>query len=539
MSDPTPLQQIAPDVRLGRDVRVFGFVNLYGCSIGDESRIGTFVEVQKNATIGARCKISSHTFICEGVTIEDEVFIGHGVQFTNDRDPFATANGRPQTEADWQVIPTRVCRGASIGSGAVILPGVTIGAGALVGAGAVVTRDVPAGMVVAGNPARFLRARGPEQTEQPAAAAVPAPIGTIDLRSQYAALREELSQALLGVAESTQYILGPKVQAFETQFAEFCGTSHCVGVNSGTSALHLALLAAGVGAGDEVITVPMTFVATCWAIRYVGARPVFVDVDPVTYTMDPARVEAHITSRTRAILPVHLYGQPADMEPLLQIADRHGIPVIEDAAQAHGAEYCGKPAGSLGRLGCFSFYPGKNLGAMGEAGALVTNDPELAARVRALRDHGQSTRHRHDELGFNYRMDALQAAVLSVKLKHLSDWNQTRRDLADRYSRELAGLPLQLPGTGPGCNPVWHQYVVLSPQREALQRELQARGIATGLHYPVPVHLQPAFTDLGHSLGDFPTTERIAGDCLSLPLYPEMNPFQQARVIEGVRSFFV
>ena len=537
MSDATPLQQIAPDVRLGRDVRLHGFVNLYGCSIGDESRIGTFVEIQKNAAIGARCKISSHTFICEGVTIEDEVFVGHGVQFTNDRDPAATANGKPQTEADWQVIPTRVCRGASIGTGAIILPGVTIGAGALVGAGAVVTRDVPPGMVVAGNPARVQRARE-SAPEEPAPALAAPPIGTIDLRAQFTALREELTRELLEVAESTQYILGPKVQAFEEQFAAFCGSSHCIGVNSGTSALHLALLAAGVGEGDEVITVPLTFVATCWAIRYVGACPVFVDVDPITYTMDPSQVAARITPRTRAILPVHLYGQPAELEPLLLLGEQYGIPVVEDAAQAHGAEYQGRKVGSIGRIGCFSFYPGKNLGAMGEAGALVTSDPEIARRARSLRDHGQSTRHQHGELGFNYRMDALQGAVLAVKLRYLPAWNQTRQALAARYTAALAGLPLQLPQVEADRTHVWHQYVVLSERRDELQAELRMLGIATGLHYPVPVHLQRAFAYLEHRSGDFPVAERITRECLSLPLFPEFTHPQQDRVIEGICSLF-
>jgi dTDP-4-amino-4,6-dideoxygalactose transaminase len=324
------------------------------------------------------------------------------------------------------------------------------------------------------------------------------------------------------------------VTAFEEAFAAAHGVGHCIGVNTGTSALHLALIAAGVGPGDEVITVPMTFVATSWAISYCGARPVFVDVDPATYTMDPDRVADRITPRTKAIMPVHLYGQPADLGPLREVADRHGIPLIEDAAQAHLAAYQGKPVGGFGLAAGFSFYPGKNLGACGEAGAVVTNDDALAARMRALRDHAQTQRYHHAEIGFNYRMDAIQGAVLGIKFKHLARWTERRRHLAARYLTALRDLPLDLPQVAAGRDPVWHLFVVLHPDRDRVRAALEDRGIQTGLHYPVPVHLQPAYRHLGHQPGDFPVAERVGRECLTLPLYPEMTEDQQDAVVAAL-----
>jgi dTDP-4-amino-4,6-dideoxygalactose transaminase len=375
---------------------------------------------------------------------------------------------------------------------------------------------------------------------QKRAATLPAepPVPLTDLKAQFEGLRDEVLQALGEVAESTAYVLGPRVEAFERDFAAYVGSKHCIAVNSGTSALHLALIGAGVGPGDEVITVPMTFVATTWAISYVGAKPVFADVDPVTYTMDVDRVEALITRRTKAILPVHLYGQPADMEPLLELGRRYGIPVIEDAAQAHGASYHGEGAGSMGLCGCFSFYPGKNLGGYGEGGAVVTDDERIAARLKALRDHAQSRRYHHEEIGFNYRMDGFQGAVLGIKLKRLEDWTASRRQLAARYREHLSRLPLQLPTEAPGRSSAWHLFVVLHPERNRIRTALEARGIMTGLHYPVPVHLQEAYKSLRHREGDFPMSERVARECFSLPLFPEMTERQQDRVIETLWDIF-
>jgi dTDP-4-amino-4,6-dideoxygalactose transaminase len=358
----------------------------------------------------------------------------------------------------------------------------------------------------------------------------------LDLRAQYVRIREELLRAMQEVADSTTYVLGPKVAEFEKAFAAYVGAKHCVGVNSGTSALHLALLSAGVGPGDEVITVPMTFIATSWAVSYVGARPVYVDVGPDTYTMDVSQVERRLTRRTKAILPVHLYGQPADLGPLLEVSRRHGVPLIEDAAQAHGAEYRGRRAGTFGLAGCFSFYPGKNLGALGEGGAVVTDDDRVAARLRALRDHAQAQRYHHEEVGFNYRMDALQGAVLAVKLKYLDRWTEARRFLAERYRTHLARLPLRLPAERHGRRHVWHLFVALHPERDRLRRELEARGVQTGLHYPIPLHLQKAYAHLGHRAGDFPVAERVGRECLTLPLFAEMTVRQQDAVIGALRD---
>ncbi|MGE5608598.1 MAG: DegT/DnrJ/EryC1/StrS family aminotransferase [Bacillota bacterium] len=375
-----------------------------------------------------------------------------------------------------------------------------------------------------------------ERTVLPATAGTTAAVPFADLRAQYAQIGEEVMGALREVVESAVFVLGPKVAQFERDFAAYVGAKHCIGVSSGTAALHLALIGAGVGQGDEVITVPMTFIATSWAISYVGARPVFVDVDPATYTMDPEQVEKHITSRTRAILPVHLYGQMADMDALLEIGRRHGIPVIEDAAQAHGAAYNGRNAGTLGQCGCFSFYPGKNLGAYGEAGAVVTDDDAIAARLRALRDHAQEKRYHHGEIGFNYRMDAFQGAILEIKLRYLEGWTRARSTLADRYKESMADLAIQLPMQIVNRRHVWHLFVILHEQRERLRQELEARGICTGLHYPVPLHLQQAYRHLGYGPGAFPVAERIARECLSLPLFAEMTPVQQDAVIEAMRD---
>ena len=364
----------------------------------------------------------------------------------------------------------------------------------------------------------------------------PHSIPFVDLKGQYTAIRDEVHAALQTVLEQCSFASGPAVTAFEAAFARYCGVRHCIGVNSGTSALHLALIACGVGPGDEVITVPMTFVATSWAISYVGARPVFVDIEPTTYTMDVEQVERAITPRTRALLPVHLYGQMADLSPLLEMCERYGLALIEDAAQAHGAEYHGTRAGGMSQVGCFSFYPGKNLGAYGEGGAVTTNDDAIAARVRMLRDHAQSAKYRHEEVGFNYRMDGLQGAILDVKLRHLDAWNAARCQAAARYEILLDDTSLALPREAKGRRSVWHLYVVRHPQRDRLQQALTAAGIGSGLHYPIPVHLQPAYAHLGHEAGDFPVTERVAGECLSLPMYAELTEEQQVYIAHTLKQ---
>ncbi len=352
----------------------------------------------------------------------------------------------------------------------------------------------------------------------------------LDLKAQYRSIADEIHQAVDRVLESGRFTLGPEVEAFEQEFAAYCGAEHAVGVNSGTSALHLALLAAGVGPGHEVITVPMTFVATVAAVGYAGAIPVFVDVDPRFYTMDPEKIEPAITERTRAIVPVHLYGQPAEMDRIIEVAAKHEIAVIEDAAQAHGAEYRGKRVGALGDLGAFSFYPGKNLGAYGEGGIVVTNSGKYARTIRMLRDWGTETKYYHELKGFNYRMDAIQGAILRVKLRHLEDWTQARRNRAMRYEDRLAATNFVLPGVMPDARHVYHVYAVRSLRREVLQAALAKKNIYTGLHYPVPVHLQEAWSELKYKRGDFPVSERIANEEISLPMFPELSEEQMESV---------
>lgn len=358
----------------------------------------------------------------------------------------------------------------------------------------------------------------------------------VDLQAQYRALKPEIDAAVLRVFENAQFILGPAVAAFETDFAAYCHTAEAVGVNSGTSALHLALLAAGVGRGDEVITTPFTFVATAAAIEYAGARPVFVDIEPDYWTLDPSKIEAAITPRTKAIVPVHLYGQPADMDPIRDVARRHKLVVIEDAAQAHGAEYKGRRCGSMGEIGCFSFYPGKNLGAYGEGGAVVTNDAAIASRIRLLRSWGEEVRYEHKYRGFNYRMDGVQGAVLGVKLRYLEQWTDARRRHAIEYGRQLRGTGVRVPVERDGCRHVYHVYVVRVDRRDDVRAQLTAAGVQTGVHYPIPVHLQPAYRDLGYVPGDFPVSERVAGEVLSLPIYPELTSEQIALVADVLRA---
>ena len=353
----------------------------------------------------------------------------------------------------------------------------------------------------------------------------------LDLKAQYTEIKPQVDAAVARVIESAQFVLGPEVAAFEERFAAYCGVRHCVALNSGTSALHLALLAAGVGPGDEVITVSMTFVATTAAILYCGAKPVFVDVDPDTWTMDPNLVKAAITPRTKAILPVHLHGLMADMDPIIEVADRAGLIVIEDAAQAHGSEYRGLRAGSIGDIGCFSFYPGKNLGAYGEAGAAVTNSSDLARQLALLRDWGQESKYNHVLPGYNFRMDGIQAAVLNVKMAYIESWTEARQAVASHYDRLLARAQFKRPLPPPHCRHVYHVYAVEVEHRDQVQKALSAAGIGTGIHYPVPVHLQKAYGELGYGRGDFPVTEAIANRFLSLPIYAELQPEQVAKVV--------
>jgi dTDP-4-amino-4,6-dideoxygalactose transaminase len=360
----------------------------------------------------------------------------------------------------------------------------------------------------------------------------------LDLAAQLRPIRPAIDAAIARALDHNTFCLGPDVAQFEKDFAQYCGAAHCLAMNSGTSALHIALRLLNVGPGDEVITTPFTFIATSWAISYCGAKPVYVDIDDATFNLDPRQVERAITPRTKAILPVHLYGQPCDLDALLAIGRKHQLPLVEDAAQAHGAKYRGRTVGTFGAMSCFSFYPAKNLGACGEGGALVTNDPALAARAKSLREHGSTQRYHHDELGYNYRMEGIQGAVLGVKLKHLPAWQEGRRRVAARYAELLADTPLRLPCEAAGNESAWHLYTVRHPRRDELKKHLDANGVGSAVHYPVPLHLQKVYAPLGYKPGDFPVTERAAGEVLSLPMFAELTDAQLQRVAAVVKAFF-
>ena len=367
------------------------------------------------------------------------------------------------------------------------------------------------------------------------------PIPYLDLPAQLRGLRQEIDAAIARTLDHCSFCLGPDTLQFEKDFAAFVGAEHCVGFNSGTSALHVAMRLLNIGSGDEVITTPFTFIATSWAIAYVGAKPVFVDIDDATFNLAPELIEQAITPRTKAILPVHLYGHPFDVDPILAICRKHNLPLVEDAAQAHGAKYKGRTVGSFGAMSCFSFYPGKNLGACGEGGALVLprEGAEFDRRARALREHGSSVRYYHDEIGYNYRMEGIQGAVLGVKLKHLRNWTEERRRVAKRYTELLADTSLQLPHEAVYAESAWHLYVVRHPRRDELKKHLEASGVGCALHYPLPLHLQKALADLGHQDGDFPVAEKAGRECLSLPIYPELTETQIQRVVQVIKAFFV
>lgn len=361
----------------------------------------------------------------------------------------------------------------------------------------------------------------------------------LDLKANFKPLREEILAEITDVLDNTAYILGPKVAKFEEQFAAMHQVAYCAAVSSGTDANHLALWALGIGPGDEVIIPANTFVATAWGATLCGAMPVFVDCDPRTYNIDPTKIEAAITHRTKAIVAVHLYGQPADMDALRAIANKHRIALVEDAAQAHNATYNGKPIGGLGDICSFSFYPGKNLGAYGEGGAVTTNNPDLARKVRMIREHGSEKKYYHEMYGTNYRMEAIQGAVLGVKVGHLNDWTENRRRVASRYNAGLKNVDgIVLPFEAANVKHVYHLYVIQTEHRDALAQYLNDKGVSTGLHYPVPLHLQQCFAHLGYKKGDFPVSEQLGEECLSLPMFPEMTDEQIEYVISSVVSFF-
>jgi len=360
----------------------------------------------------------------------------------------------------------------------------------------------------------------------------------VDLRKQYAPFKEEILAGIEKALDGMYLFLGENVQALEKEFSGFCGAAHGIGVSDGTAALHIILRAMGIGAGDEVITVSHTFIATAEAIVLAGAKPVFVDVDPSTYLMDISQIEAKITPQTKAILPVHLYGQTVDMDAIMEIASRHGLRVIEDACQAHGAEYKGKKAGNLGDAAAFSFYFSKNLGAYGEGGFITTNDDELAKRIRMIRDHGSGERYHHDLIGFNGRLDEIQAVALRAKLPHLAEWCEKRRENARLYSELLKDTPVITPVELPDNTAVYHLYVINAPKRDELQAWLKEKGVFTGIHYPIPIHQQKATEFLGYQTGDFPVTEKVTKQILSLPMFAELTAQEIEFVADSIKAFY-
>jgi len=358
----------------------------------------------------------------------------------------------------------------------------------------------------------------------------------VDLVAQYNSIKTPVEEAMFNVVRSSAFILGPDVKQFEAEFATFCEAEHAIGVDSGTSALELALRAFEIGPGDEVITAANTFIATVLAISYVGAKPVLVDVDPLTYNIDPTQITKAITKKTKAIIPVHLYGQPVDMDPIMEIAKKHSLFVIEDACQAHGSRYKGKRAGSIGHAAAFSFYPSKNLGAYGDGGIITTNDAKIAESIRMLRNYGEKAKYHHDLQGYNRRLDTIQAAVLRVKLPHLDAWNANRRRHADMYDELFTGSNLVIPTVASFAEPVWHLYVIQVDDRDNIRNKLGERGVSTGIHYPIPIHLQKAYQNLGYKNGDFPVTEKLADRILSLPMYAELTPDMVKYTVDSVKE---
>lgn len=360
----------------------------------------------------------------------------------------------------------------------------------------------------------------------------------LNLNAQYQKIKNEIKDRFDKILNSCLFVLGPEVEEFEKRFAEFCESKYCVACNSGTSALHLALLSSGLEKDDEVILPSHTFIASAEALSYCQAKPVFIDVNPTTYLIDYRKIKSKITKKTKAILAVHLYGQPVHLDPIKEICMEKNLVLIEDAAQAHGAKYKNKRVGGLGNTTCFSFYPGKNLGAYGEGGAVITNDISIANKIKILRDHGQQKKYYHDNIGFNYRMSAFQGAVLNVKLKYLDEWNKLRREKAKLYNKLLKGDNILTPYEPDYTESVYHLYVILSKKRNELREYLNKHGVHTGLHYPVPIHLQKAYQNLGYKIGDLPVTERISNECLSLPLYPELEENSIKYVCELIKKFY-
>jgi dTDP-4-amino-4,6-dideoxygalactose transaminase/acetyltransferase-like isoleucine patch superfamily enzyme len=514
------------------------------CSLGSHVLVGRGVTVENNVEIGDYSKAQTGAYITAYCKMADHVFVAPMVTTTND-------NYMGRTEKRFASRAGAIfMRGCRVGGGSHLLPGVTIGEESFVATGSIVTKDVPPYQLVMGTPARVVRPVPedelifPRQSGSEQKKAAPAPVPSFDLKRQNAILKQEIESAINKVVTSSQFILGENVKSLEDEIACLCGAGYGIGVANGSDALYLALLACGVGPGDEVITTPFTFFATAGSIARTGAVTVFADIDEKTYNIDPEQVEARITPRTRAIMPVHLYGQSADMDQLLAVARAHNLKVVEDAAQALGVTYKERPVAGIGDAGCISFFPTKNLGCFGDGGMVVTNDREIDERARMLRVHGSRKKYYHEALGINSRLDELQAAILRVKLPHLPAWMSRRQAIAARYNElfEASGLAakglVRLPFVAPGCGHVYHQYTIAAQDRDRLQSHLKEQGIGSTVYYPLPLHLQGVFLSLGYKEGDFPVTERATREVLSLPMFPEMTDEETERVAQAVVEFY-
>jgi dTDP-4-amino-4,6-dideoxygalactose transaminase/acetyltransferase-like isoleucine patch superfamily enzyme len=545
-------------VELAEDVKVWHFVHVCsGARIGAGSSLGQNVFVGRGVRVGQRVKVQNNVSLYEGVEIEDDVFLGPSCVFTN------VLNPRAFVERKQEYRPTRVARGASIGANATVVCGTHVGEYAFVAAGATVTRDVPAYALVKGSPARLSgfvcmcgeklpgqgavecarcqrRYRVEETRCMPDEEAPVTRVPFLDLDAQNRPLFPALRAAFDRVLESGQFIMGAEIAQLESELCAALSFKHAISVSSGTDALLLALMALNIGPGDEVITTSFSFFATAGCVARVGARPVFVDIDPASFNLDPAQVEQAISPRTKALLPVHLFGRAAELDPLRALCERHGLALIEDAAQALGATYAGRPAGRFGDFGCFSFFPSKNLGGFGDGGLLTTERDDLAQRARLLRAHGAEPKYFHALIGGNFRLDALQAALLRVKLPQLSGYAAARAANAAFYERELAPLAtagkLQLPGLSEGH--VYNQYVVRSADRDGLRAALAAAHVGSDVYYPRALHQQECFAALGYAPGSLPETERATREVLALPIYPELRPAQRAYVVAAIRGYF-
>lgn len=552
--------------RIGKGTRIWHFSHVMeNAQIGSNCNIGQNVVVGSGVTIGNNCKIQNNVSVYEGVTLEDYVFCGPSMVFTN------VYNPRCEIPRMKELRPTLVKRGATLGANCTIVCGHTIGEYAFVGAGAVVRSEVPNHALMLGNPARiagwmcrcgnrvvvdnsmegqfscqtcgkqyFKNDFGLAEFTQEAIEETKVPL--LDLKAQYASIRSDVTNAINRVMESQHFILGPEVEALEREIAEYCECAHAVGVSSGTDALLISLMTLGVSPGDEIITTPFTFFATMGAILRLGAKPVFVDIEPDSFNIDVNRIQNAVTPKTKIILPVHLFGQATDMGPLNEIAAKNGLAVIEDAAQAIGTEYEGKRTGGLGTLGCFSFFPSKNLGAAGDGGIVTTNSGELAAQLRIMRNHGAKPKYFHKTVGGNFRLDAIQAAILREKLKHLEDWTDKRRANAAFYSEKLSAL--NLTGDKIVTPPlvrerhIYNQYVIRAKNRDGLASFLKKSNVATEIYYPLPMHLQECVAYLGFKTGDFPNSEEAAKEVLALPIYPELSEQQKNHVVEAIKRFY-